>query len=530
MHGTGRRFSCTLVFVIMDPAKPRPFALNRKPQSYVLVYGDNADKEASKLVWSILAACDIKIENINNIQELKDKSLDSILTFIVIEDNFQNNEICSFLKETPDLIGAVFGLAYEADTDRRVQLMAAGFDAIFNRHMVQSPDFKTIILGKIEKARIHQTNRIMQEEYRRFRAALTASPDALIVFDNERRIFFVSEHYKRAYPNIADRLVRGVPVAEAFELARQEEGITLDDPRYNLLKNFWENLSGQIEFMSDIGRYKGRTWRLKAAQLMDGQGTIVTTTDVTDIQRRKQEIEETSRQLAESLQKEQEASALQKQFIGMVSHEFRTPLAIIDGHAQVILRRDLDMDSIRDRAKTIRSAVSRLVHMMESILSSNILKTGRMDPDPEKFNLGDLIQELCEEQAELAKTHAITWDTAKIQNPVTLDRKMMTLILTNLISNAVKFTKESPKITVRAMTEGNEITIEVIDNGIGIPEEELGKVFERYYRASTSTGIPGTGIGLNLVQDLLHLQKGRIGVESRVGVGTRFTINLRNLN
>jgi len=107
---------------------------------------------------------------------------------------------------------------------------------------------------------------------------------------------------------------------------------------------------------------------------------------------------------------------------------------------------------------------------------------------------------------------------------------MMTLILTNLISNAVKFTKESPQIAVQARTEGNEITIEVIDNGIGIPEEELQKVFERYYRASTSTGIPGTGIGLNLVQDLLRLQKGRIGIESRLGEGTRFTINLRNLN
>lgn len=524
-------FSCNLVPVIMDPAKPRPFALNRKPQAYVLVYGDSEDKEASKLIWSMLAASDIRIENINNIQELKEKSSDSILTFIVIEDDAQNTEICVFLKENPDLIGAVFGLAYEADTERRVQLMAAGFDAIFNRQMVQAADFKHIVFGKIEKARIHQTNRIMQEEYRRFRAALTASPDALIVFDNNRRIFFVSEHYKRAYPNIADQLVRGIPVMDAFELARQEEGIGYDDPRYTILKDFWENLTGQIEFMSDIGRYKGRTWRMKAAQLMDGQGTIVTTTDVTDIQKRKQEIEEASRQLAESLQKEQEASALQKQFIGMVSHEFRTPLAIIDGHAQVILRRtDLDMDSVRDRAKTIRSAVSRLVHMMESILSSNILKTGRMDPDPEKFDLGALIQELCEEQAELAKTHAITWDTAKIQGPVILDRKMMTLILTNLISNAVKFTKESPKIAVQAMTEGNEITIEVIDNGIGIPEEELQKVFERYYRASTSTGIPGTGIGLNLVQDLLRLQKGRIGVESRLGEGTRFTINLRNLN
>lgn len=515
--------------VSTEPVQSKPFLLNRKPQSYVLVYGDDKEKEASKLLWSTLSASDIKIENIDNIQDLKDKISDSVLTFIVVGDDDSNVELCKMLAQEATLIGDIIGLAYEADTDRRIQLVAAGFDSIFNRHMAQSIDFKQIIIRKIEKSRVRQTNRIMQEEYLRFRAALAASPDALIVFDNEGRIFFVSEHYKRAYPNIANRLVRGVPVMEAFEMARIEEGVTTDDPRYNLLKNFWESLCGQIEFESDIGRYKGRTWRMKASPLMDGQGTIVTTTDITSIEMRKREIEEASRQLAESLQKEQEASQLQKQFIGMVSHEFRTPLAIIDGHAQVILRRDdMDRESVQARCKTIRSAVSRLVQMMESILSSNLLKTGRIDPDPEDFDLAALIIELCEEQAELSKSHSIKHDITRIMGPVRLDRKMMTLILTNLISNAVKFTKESPQITVTAATQDDFIIIEVADNGIGIPEDELDKVFERYYRASTSNGIPGTGIGLNLVQQLLSLQGGRVEVKSTLGQGTRFIINLRN--
>ena len=518
-----------------DPSKTRHFALNRKPQSYVLIYGDSEEKEASKLIWSILGSFDVRIENAHDIQSFKDLYSDSILTFVILGDREASQDLLDLIDKNNDLVNDTFCLAYDADTEQRVHLMASGFDAVFNRNMIQSTDFKTIILKKIEKGMVRQTNRIMQNEYLRFRAALTASPDALIVFDNERRIFFVSEHYKRAYPNIADRLIRGVSVEEAYDLARREEGITEDDPRFTMLRDFWYGLSGQIEFMSMNGRHKGRIWRMKASQMVDSQGvkqgTIVTTSDITDIQRSKWVLEEKSQQLAEALEKEQEASQLQKQFIGMVSHEFRTPLAIIDGHAQYILRRpDLDPDSVRARCKTIRSAVSRLVSMMESILSSNMLKNGRMDPDPEEFDLGQLIQQLCEEQAELASTHHIMCDVSGAHTPVRLDRKMMTLILTNLISNAVKFTREAPQITVDATTDTEKTVIHVSDNGVGIPQDEIGRVFDRYYRASTSAGIPGTGIGLNLVQELLRLQNGTISIESWIGVGTTFTITLRNLN
>jgi len=518
-----------------EPSKTRHFVLNRKQQSYVLIYGDSEEKEVSKLIWSALGTSDLRIENSNDIQSFTQLYSESILTFVVVDERDDDREVIDFISKNYDLANDTFGVAYQADTDRRIHLMSQGFDAVFNRNMMQNTDFKGIIFKKVEKAKIRQTNRIMQDEYLRFRAALTASPDALIVFDNDRNIFFVSAHYKRAYPNIANRLIRGVSVEEAFELARLEEGIIESDPRYTLLKDFWYGLSGQIEFMSMNGRNKGRIWRMKASSLLDSsgvkQGTIVTTTDITDIQLRKQELEETSLQLSQALEKEQESSLLQKQFIGMVSHEFRTPLAIIDGHAQVIMRRsDLDYEAIKARCKTIRSAVSRLVSMMESILSSNMLKNGHMDPDPEEFDLSQLIQQLCEEQAELAGTHHITCDVSGAHTPVRLDRKMMTLILSNLLSNAVKFTKESPQITVTAATDTEKTMIQVSDNGIGIPQDEMGKIFERYYRASTSTGIPGTGIGLNLVQELLRLQKGQISVESWIGVGTTFTITLRNLN
>jgi signal transduction histidine kinase len=428
------------------------------------------------------------------------------------------------------MVGEIMGVSWEIDNSRRIGLLAQGFDSILSYEMIQDPDFKKIIDRKVEKARIRQTNRIMQEEYRRFRAALAASPDAFIVLDEERRIFFVSQHYKRAYPGLASRLVRGVHVMDAFKWAMEEQGIGKADPRYLPMKDFWERLYGQAEFTTA----EGKIWHIKAAPLTDGQGTIVTTTDITEMVNQKKEIEEKSRLLAVALEKEQEASMLQKQFIGMVSHEFRTPLAIIDGHAQILMKRSdtLGAENIQDRCNTIRRAVSRLVHMMESVLSSNMLKTGRIDPEPEDFNLAALIRDLCDEHAQLSRSCSIICDVDDLPPLVRLDRKMMTLILTNLLSNAIKFVSaENPEIRVKGYCKkGGAIVIEVIDNGIGIPENEQAKIFERYYRASTSAGIPGTGIGLNLVQDLVSLQKGRIEVQSRVGEGTRIILYLQNVN
>ncbi|MDB5491033.1 MAG: his Kinase domain protein [Micavibrio sp.] len=523
----GRNFSSNLNAVNNDSMQYTPFILNRKPVRYVLIYGDDPERSVGKLIWSILASPDHELKNIDNIQDLIDYSSSSILTIIVMDQARKNIELGQKISSNPGFVGEVIAFDDVADLGGRMDLMAKGFDQAFSRESLEQQSFNTILLKKVEKAKNRQVNLIMQEEYRRFRAALTASPDAFIVLDSDRRIFFVSEHYKRAYPNVGKHLVRGLPIIEAFELGRVEQGIVEGSENYEKLSQFWRQLNGYVEFtMPDE-----RTWRIKAAPLADGQGTIITTVDVTDVLANKKELEIKSAQLAEALHKEQESSALQKQFIGMVSHEFRTPLAIIDGHAQMLERQEkLDPVNVKARCKTIRSAVSRLVHMMESVLSSNMLKTGHMDPDPAPFNLGQLITELCTEQADLFRQDAIFWDVSGLKNPVVLDSKMMTLIISNLLSNAVKFSSDNPRIDVTARSEGDAITISVADNGIGIPDNEIPQIFDRYFRATTSTGIPGSGIGLNLVKSLVSLQKGSIRVESRVGQGTTMTLHLRNLN
>jgi signal transduction histidine kinase len=213
----------------------------------------------------------------------------------------------------------------------------------------------------------------------------------------------------------------------------------------------------------------------------------------------------------------------------MVSHEFRTPLAIVDGNAQILERRmfDIPVDEAKRRLKTIRSAVSRTVNMMEAVLSSNLLKTGKMDVYIESFSLKELIAQLCHEQADLARSHEINVDVERLPDAMMLDKKILTLVLTNLLANAVKYTpNDKPIISVSSRVDKDVLIIEIQDNGVGIPESEITKIFERYYRASTSTGIQGSGVGLSLVKDLIEIHMGRISVSSEVGKGTLIRLTL----
>ncbi len=401
--------------------------------------------------------------------------------------------------------------------------LAAGCQLVFTYDMMGDERLVPVLQGMIQRGVARLQNRAQIEEYRRFKASLTASPDAFIVFDENRKVFFVSDHYHRAYPRCADRMVRGIDVMEAFEMLCVDQGLRPPDPQYEAMKSFWNALEGQREFtMAD-----GRIWRVTAARLAEGQGTIVTTTDVTLYRQQKAELERKSQELNEALENEREANALQHRFISMVSHEFRTPLSVIDGHAQVLLRRteSLTPEDISHRARTMRSAVSRLVAMMEGVLSSSMLETGHFRPSPETFDAAALLRELCEDHVELfGRKHVITFEGPGLPAQMRLDRKILTIVMTNLLSNAIKYGGDDPRIEVAARLRDGGLEVAVRDHGVGIPPGEMAHIFDRYYRASTAGEVAGTGIGLSLASDLLSLCGGSISASAAEGGGTKFVI------
>lgn len=239
------------------------------------------------------------------------------------------------------------------------------------------------------------------------------------------------------------------------------------------------------------------------------------------IQQQKAEVES-------ALQTEINVNEMQNQFVSTVSHEIRTPLAIIDGSASRVERKveRMSFEDIKARMHTIRDSVGRLTSLMERTLETSKLAAGRIELKPASFDLSSMLETLVTHQKELSPQHTIELDSSGLSDTFYGDRKLLELVFANLLSNAVKYSPNNPNVSVRAIADDDKVTVKVCDYGVGIPADELPKISERFFRARTSAGIQGTGIGLNLVKMLVDEHSGTMSVDSDEGCWTEFTITL----
>ena len=218
----------------------------------------------------------------------------------------------------------------------------------------------------------------------------------------------------------------------------------------------------------------------------------------------------------------------QRQFVSLVSHEFRTPLAIIDGQAQRVIRK-IDREpreGIVAAMEKCRSNVARLIGLIESVLSSSRLEAGAIAYSPASCKLIELLVDAARNQEGIDPSHEIVLDIDRLPEDITADGKLLRQVVTNLFSNAVKYSPDASKVWVDGYRDGDDIVIAVRDEGVGIPEDEIDKLFSRFFRASTASGIAGTGIGLNLVKQLVEMHGGDIAVTSAANQGSTFTVRL----
>ena len=244
---------------------------------------------------------------------------------------------------------------------------------------------------------------------------------------------------------------------------------------------------------------------------------------------RTQEIEQQKAQIEEALHKERELSGLQRQFVSMISHEFRTPLAIIDGNAQRLLRRGVrqSLDQQESTLRNVRRAVARLIGLMESVLSAARLENGQINFEPAPCSPIDMIDDVVGSYRELHPERSLVVDAGDLPDEIFADIKLLRQVLSNLISNAIKYSPGKTHVWVNGKIDRDgRAVITVCDDGLGIPTEEHEGVFQRFFRASTSTGIAGSGIGLHLSAHLVELHGGVLDFESAEGEGTAFSMHL----
>ena len=219
---------------------------------------------------------------------------------------------------------------------------------------------------------------------------------------------------------------------------------------------------------------------------------------------------------------------LRTDFIANVSHELKTPLAVMGNYAKMLRQPGIPAAERNDYANAISQAADRLARLITNILKLNKLENQQIFPQTQEYDLG---QQLCGsllqfEDAWERKNLNIETDIADNVR-ICSDPELLSLVWNNLISNAVKFTPEGGTVSVSLRAEGAHIVVSVKDTGCGIDPQTGMHIFEKFYQGDTSHATQGNGLGLALVKRVMDILSGEIGVESVCGEGSTFTVKLR---
>jgi signal transduction histidine kinase len=234
-------------------------------------------------------------------------------------------------------------------------------------------------------------------------------------------------------------------------------------------------------------------------------------------------------QYAERKRSDEAAARMKDQFVSTVSHELRTPLAAMDGWLHILL--DGEPGPLNEEQHrfltTVKRNSDRLMRLVGDLLLIGQMDAGRFTLEMADVDIGDLVGETVTLFTGMAaeKRIELTADTGP-GVVVHGDRLRLSQLLSNLVSNAVKFTPEGGQVRVRVGEQDGSCQIEVTDSGIGIPAAERAHLFERFYRASTATGTAGTGLGLAISKAIAGAHGGTIRIADSGGRGTRFVVEI----
>ena len=222
---------------------------------------------------------------------------------------------------------------------------------------------------------------------------------------------------------------------------------------------------------------------------------------------------------------------LRTDFIANVSHEMKTPLAVMQNYGTLLQTPDLPEEKRMEYAKAITDASRRLADMMTNILKLNRLENQQIYPNLTTFDLGEQLCESLLQYEGVWERKNIEIETELAENVlVNADAELLLLVWNNLFSNAFKFTEDGGKVTLTLTANEAYATVKISDTGCGMNAEVGAHIFEKFYQGDTSHATQGNGLGLPLVKRVVDIMQGEIGVESALGMGTTFTVKIRRSN
>ncbi len=262
-------------------------------------------------------------------------------------------------------------------------------------------------------------------------------------------------------------------------------------------------------------------------------GLLAVGQDITELTQYRQSLEEKVKErthkLQAALEKEKELVTLKSRFASMVSHEFRTPLATIRLSVNHIKKYKSRMspDAIDSKIKVVSEQVDHMTHMLEEVLTLGKAEESKIQISKRKVNIETFFAGIQEEVENIFKhSHTIHRTLNLQQYEIETDVDLLRNVFINLLSNAIKFSPGKTDIYLDGRQEGKMLIVQVRDEGLGIPEEELPKIFDPFHRGTNVATIQGTGLGLSIVKKAVDLIGGEVAVSSKPGEGTVFTVTI----
>lgn len=383
------------------------------------------------------------------------------------------------------------------------------------------------ILKPVKERELSVAISIALQRYEReqlLNAVLKGMGDGVIVVDKEHHIQYLNR--------VAESLTgwqfseaKERELTEIFKLVDEQTQLPVDDPVTAALQQ------DTIVYLEDemlLISKDGATIPIadSAAPIKDKEGAMTGAVLVfRDISERKR-VEIAMRQ---QLEKERKLNQVQTEFIHTVSHEYRTPLAVILACSQLIERNveSLSPEKLQRNCHKIQQSVKYMVRLLEDLLTFNKVESGELKFNPAPLDLKKFCTQLVKEYKLLDNNqHKIQVNFRSKNCAACFDSQLLQQILGNLLSNALKYSSVGSAIALVITNKNNQIIFQVQDKGIGIPLEDQPHIFDPFYRALNVGTLRGTGMGLTIVKKAVNLHEGTISFKSEVRVGTTFTVTL----
>lgn len=412
------------------------------------------------------------------------------------------------------------GIMFLHGTSETARALGAGYLYPVNDYVTRNPIVTFFLLeylfGVMAVAVLslqlvsERLQRDLQRSESRIASAFEVASDAFAVFDGTGRLVVANLRFAEIFPDAADTAQPGAPLAEALPGGAERFGLGAD----------WiirrDDGFVPAEMRDRIVQLPGGAWVHVSASMTSGGGLVLRWSDITDFK-------QAEAVLANELARERELAAVQRSFVSMASHQFRTPLSIIDMNAHLIERLQPDL---AERTGRIHRTVRGMFNLIEVMLGAASAEAGKIELHRTAQDLALLVREVCDRVREVSPNRIVELDIGGLPPSVNCDGNLIDQVLSNLLSNAVKYSSKTRKVLVEGAAEGDAAIIRVTDFGVGIAPEDQTLIFERFFRGHNASGIAGTGIGLTLARYIIDLHGGEISVRSTLGAGSTFTVRL----